>query len=146
VRVARNRGPGAMLEQVATDFGWSRKRGPAPGRGPPVAGESSGKRIRPLVMEPAAFEFPVTVTRRVLKLTRQPCHRRLGHPVTDAALEEAQRASAWCSSEADFHKIKTVRTNAMPCHERGGGVPPRCGTVDHPLPPAPGLASPIEIR
>lgn len=97
-----------------------------------------------------AFEIPVTVTRRVLKLTRRPCHRRLGHPVTDTAREEAHRTNArcdahrddrdfgdrfpnlstqhlhepglrhsqvafvLCSSEADFHKIKTVRTNAMP--------------------------------
>ncbi|ACS30538.1 hypothetical protein [Micrococcus luteus] len=41
----------------------------------------------PLVRELAAVGIPVTVTCRVLKLTRQPYYRWLATPVTDAELE-----------------------------------------------------------
>jgi putative transposase len=46
------------------------------------------------VKELAAGGTPVTVTCRVLKLSRQPYYRWLDKPVADAALEEAYRANA----------------------------------------------------
>ncbi len=46
-------------------------------------------------------EVPVTVTCRVLKLARQPYHRRLDRPVADAVLEEACRANALFDAHRD---------------------------------------------
>ncbi|MFE5114325.1 IS3 family transposase [Streptomyces sp. NPDC056663] len=134
VRVARNRGPGVTVEQVAADFGvhamtlwkWMRRADIDDGTKPGVtsqdnaelrearrriklleqenevlrraaaylAGESSGKRIYPLVKRLAADGVPVTVTCRVLKLARQPYYRWLERPVTGAEFERATRANA----------------------------------------------------
>ncbi len=55
---------------------------------------SAGKRIYPLVREPAVDGVPVTVACRVLKLAGQPHSRWLDKPVADAAVEEAHRANA----------------------------------------------------
>jgi hypothetical protein len=46
------------------------------------------------VKELAGGGVPVTVTCRVLKLSRQPYYRWLDKPVTDATLEQAHRANA----------------------------------------------------
>src|SRR5699024_755401 len=59
-----------------------------------VAGASAGKRYYPLVKELAEDGIPVTVTCRVLKLSRQPYYRWLQDPVTGAELVEAYRANA----------------------------------------------------
>ncbi|YCU77023.1 IS3 family transposase [Mycobacteroides abscessus] len=52
------------------------------------------KRVYPLVSELAADGIPVAVTRRVLKLARQPYYRWRANPITDAELVEAYRANA----------------------------------------------------
>ncbi|CAL9668951.1 IS3 family transposase ISBli17 [Streptomyces sp. enrichment culture] len=44
--------------------------------------------------EPAVDGVPVTVTCWVLKLARQPYHRWLDKPVTDAVLKQAHQANA----------------------------------------------------
>jgi putative transposase len=46
------------------------------------------------VKELARDRIPVTVTCRVLKLTRRPCYRWLERPVTDGEFEQAARANA----------------------------------------------------
>ncbi|WP_326827149.1 hypothetical protein [Streptomyces sp. NBC_01751] len=51
--------------------------------------------------ELAADDIAVTVTCRVLKLARQPYYRWLGHPVTEAVLEEAHRANALFDAHRD---------------------------------------------
>ena len=55
----------------------------------------------PLVTELAESGIPVTVTCRVLKLSRQPYYRWLKHPVTDAELVEAYRANALFDAHRD---------------------------------------------
>ena len=59
----------------------------------------------PLVRELAAADAPVraplAVTRRVLKIARQPYYRWLADPVTDADLVEAYRANALFDAHAD---------------------------------------------
>lgn len=75
---ARNNQPGergAARSASAHQAAGAGERGPAPGRGLPVAGEPPGKRIYPLVKELATDGIPVTVTCRVLKLARQPYYR-----------------------------------------------------------------------
>ncbi|MFE4686586.1 hypothetical protein ACFRNJ_38320 [Streptomyces sp. NPDC056721] len=51
--------------------------------------------------ELAAGGIPVTVTCRVLQLARQPYHRWLSQPVTDAVLEEASRTNALSDAHRD---------------------------------------------
>jgi putative transposase len=53
------------------------------------------------VKELAGDGVPVTVTCRVLKLSRQPYYRWLATPVTDAELTEAHRANALFDAHAD---------------------------------------------
>ena len=45
--------------------------------------------------------IPVTVTCRVLKLSRQPYYRWLAHPVTDSEVVEAYRANALFDAHRD---------------------------------------------
>ncbi|WP_183528781.1 IS3 family transposase [Micrococcus sp. TA1] len=59
------------------------------------------KRLYPLVKELAADGVPVTVTCRVLKLSRQPYYRWLATPVTAAELTEAYRANALFDAHTD---------------------------------------------
>ncbi|WGP04656.1 IS3 family transposase [Bacillus subtilis] len=59
------------------------------------------KMMYPLVTELAESGIPVTVTCRVLKLSRQPYYRWLKHPVTDAELVEAYRANALFDAHRD---------------------------------------------
>ena len=55
----------------------------------------------PLVRELAADGVPVTVTCRVLKIARQPYHRWLPCPVTEADLDAAYRANALFEAHRD---------------------------------------------
>ncbi|GEC77121.1 integrase [Microbacterium maritypicum] len=55
----------------------------------------------PLVTELAADGIPVTVTCRVLKLSRQPYYRWLANPVTDSEIVEAYRANALFDAHRD---------------------------------------------
>ncbi|KQR26187.1 hypothetical protein ASF76_02715 [Microbacterium sp. Leaf151] len=57
-----------------------------------------GKRLYPLVKELACDGIPVTVTCRVLTLSRQPYYRWLNQPITRAELVEAYRAATIRSS------------------------------------------------
>ena len=57
--------------------------------------------IYPLVRELAEDGVPVTVTCRVLNLTRQPYYRWLANPVTNAELVEAYRANALFHAHRD---------------------------------------------
>ncbi|MGP9585588.1 IS3 family transposase [Micrococcaceae sp. AOP34-BR2-30] len=59
------------------------------------------KRFYPLVTELAADGIPVTVTCRVLKLSRQPYYRWLQDRVSDAELIEAYRANALFDAHRD---------------------------------------------
>jgi hypothetical protein len=53
------------------------------------------------VKELAADGIPVTVTCRVLKLSRAPCCRWLRQPITNAELVEAYRANALFDARRD---------------------------------------------
>ncbi|MCS3843181.1 transposase InsO family protein [Microbacterium sp. AK031] len=55
----------------------------------------------PLVRELAADGIPVTVTCRVLKLSRQPYYRWLADPITNAEIVEAYRANALFHAHRD---------------------------------------------
>ena len=55
----------------------------------------------PLVTELAADGIPVTVTCRVLKLSRQPYYRWLANPVSDREIVEAYRANALFDAHRD---------------------------------------------
>jgi len=55
----------------------------------------------PLVKELAADGIPVTVTCRVLKLSRQPYYRWLKAPITTAEITEAYRANALFDAHQD---------------------------------------------
>jgi len=66
-----------------------------------VAGESAGKRFYPLVTELAAAGIPVTVTCRVLKLSRQPYYRWLASPIAPSEEVEAYRANALFDAHKD---------------------------------------------
>lgn len=55
----------------------------------------------PLVTELAADGIPVTVTCRVLKLSRQPYYRWLANPVTAGEIVEAYRANALFDAHRD---------------------------------------------
>jgi len=55
----------------------------------------------PLVTELAASGIPVTVTCRVLKLSRQPYYRWLANPITASELVEAYRANALFDAHQD---------------------------------------------
>jgi transposase InsO family protein len=55
----------------------------------------------PLVTELAADGIPVTVTCRVLKLSRQPYYRWLANPVTAGEIVEAYRANALFDAHKD---------------------------------------------
>ncbi|WP_141388404.1 IS3 family transposase [Microbacterium maritypicum] len=59
------------------------------------------KMTYPLVTELAADGIPVTVTCRVLKLSRQPYYRWLANPVTDSEIVEAYRANALFDAHRD---------------------------------------------
>ncbi|HET6672793.1 MAG TPA: IS3 family transposase [Agromyces sp.] len=59
------------------------------------------KRFYPLVTELAVDGVPVTVTCRVLKLSRQPYYRWLADPVTDSEMVEAYRANALFDAHRD---------------------------------------------
>ncbi|WP_460002364.1 IS3 family transposase [Microbacterium xylanilyticum] len=59
------------------------------------------KRFYPLVTELAAAGIPVTVTCRVLKLSRQPYYRWLANPITDSEVVEAYRANALFDAHQD---------------------------------------------
>src|SRR3954452_18381386 len=79
----------------------SRRRGPAPRRGLPVASASAGKMMYPLVSELAADGIPVAVTCRVLKLARQPYYRWRASPITAGEIVEAYRANALFDAHKD---------------------------------------------
>jgi hypothetical protein len=66
-----------------------------------VPGEPAGKRLYPLVTELAAAGIPVTVTCRVLKLSRQPYYRWLAAPITESEAVEAYRANALFDAHQD---------------------------------------------
>lgn len=55
----------------------------------------------PLVTELAAAGIPVTVTCRVLKLSRQPYYRWLANPITPSEVVEAYRANALFDAHQD---------------------------------------------
>ena len=55
----------------------------------------------PLVRELAVDGIPVTVTCRVLKITRAPYYRWLTQPMTTAELVEAYRANALFDAHRD---------------------------------------------
>ncbi|WP_454163691.1 IS3 family transposase [Gordonia iterans] len=59
------------------------------------------KRLYPLVRELAGDGIPVTVTCRVLKLSRAPYYRWLRQPITNAELMEAYRANALFNAHRD---------------------------------------------
>ncbi|WP_426623938.1 IS3 family transposase [Leifsonia sp. McL0607] len=59
------------------------------------------KRLYPLVNELAGAGIPVTVTCRVLKLSRQPYYRWLANPITDSEVTEACRANALFDAHRD---------------------------------------------
>ncbi|WP_447949597.1 IS3 family transposase [Microbacterium aurum] len=59
------------------------------------------KRFYPLVTELAAAGIPVTVTCRVLKLSRQPYYRWLADPITPSEVVEAYRANALFDAHQD---------------------------------------------
>ncbi|MFZ2509545.1 MAG: IS3 family transposase [Gordonia sp. (in: high G+C Gram-positive bacteria)] len=59
------------------------------------------KRLYPLVTELAAAGVPVTVTCRVLKLSRQPYYRWLADPITPSEVVEAYRANALFDAHQD---------------------------------------------
>ena len=59
-----------------------------------VAGASAGKMMYPLVSELAGDGIPVTVSCRVLQLSRQPYYRWLRQPVGERELTWAYRANA----------------------------------------------------
>ncbi|WP_454170838.1 IS3 family transposase [Microbacterium maritypicum] len=59
------------------------------------------KRFYPLVTELAAAGIPVTVTCRVLKLSRQPYYRWLADPITSREVVEAYRANALFDAHRD---------------------------------------------
>ncbi|MGK0722505.1 IS3 family transposase [Leucobacter sp. W1478] len=59
------------------------------------------KRLYPLVTELADAGIPVTVTCRVLKLSRQPYYRWLTNPITDSEVVEAYRANALFDAHRD---------------------------------------------
>ncbi|WP_244926815.1 IS3 family transposase, partial [Microbacterium maritypicum] len=59
------------------------------------------KRFYPLVTELAAAGIPVTVTCRVLKLSRQPYYRWLPDPITSSEVVEAYRANALFDAHRD---------------------------------------------
>ncbi|MGV9192751.1 IS3 family transposase [Microbacterium sp. MC2] len=59
------------------------------------------KRFYPLVTELAAAGIPVTVTCRVLKLSRQPYYRWLADPITTSEVVEAYRANALFDAHRD---------------------------------------------
>jgi transposase InsO family protein/transposase-like protein len=60
-----------------------------------------GKGFYPLVTELAAAGVPVTVTCRVLKLSRQPYYRWLANPITESEVVEAYRANALFDAHRD---------------------------------------------
>lgn len=55
----------------------------------------------PLVTELADAGIPVTVTCRVLKLSRQPYYRWLATPITPGEVVEAYRANALVGAHRD---------------------------------------------
>lgn len=59
-----------------------------------------------------------------------PSARAAGEKGQTTGLRRSRVASDSCSNEADFDKIKTVPTNAMPWD--GQRHPPRCATATHP--------------
>ncbi|MDN6530346.1 MULTISPECIES: IS3 family transposase [Corynebacterium] len=59
------------------------------------------KRFYPLVTELAEAGIPVTVTCRVLKLSRQPYYRWLANPITTSEVVEAYRANALFDAHRD---------------------------------------------
>ncbi|WP_336644616.1 IS3 family transposase [Microbacterium sp. USHLN186] len=59
------------------------------------------KMMYPLVTELAAAGIPVTVTCRVLKLSRQPYYRWLAAPITPSEVVEAYRANALFDAHQD---------------------------------------------
>lgn len=61
----------------------------------------AGKRFYPLVTELAVSGIPVTVTCRVLKLSRQPYYRWLANPITPSEVVEAYRANALFDAHRD---------------------------------------------
>src|SRR4051794_33952955 len=102
------RGDHERLTPQAIDQLWMRmradhagERGPTPGRGLSLAGQSAGKMMYPLVRELAVDGVPVAVTCRVLKIARQPYYRWLANPVTEAELRAAYRADALFDAHRD---------------------------------------------
>jgi putative transposase len=77
------------------------ERGPAPGRGVPVPGTAAGEMMYPLVRDLAGDGVPVTVSCRVVKISRRPYYRWLDFPVTDAELDEAWLANAIFDAHRD---------------------------------------------
>src|SRR5699024_8663114 len=77
------------------------ERGPPPRGGIFRAGTPPGKGYYPLVTKLAASGIPVTVTCRVLKLSRQHYYRWLASPITDSRIAEASRANAQFDAHQD---------------------------------------------
>lgn len=65
--------------------------------------------------ELAAARMPVTVTRRVLQPSRQPYHRWLTRPVSDAEAAQAYRANALF----DAHRRLYFANLQAGCHDPG---------------------------
>ncbi len=65
-----------------------------------VPGESPGKRLYPLVRELAVDGISISVSLRVLKLSRAPYYRWLKQPVSDTEWREAY----WANALYDAHK------------------------------------------
>ncbi len=73
----------------------------------------------PLVRELAAAGIPVTVTCRVVHLSRQPYYRWLARPVPDSVLVQAYRANALFDAHRDEidllrERVNDIMKNAIP--------------------------------
>ena len=91
--------------RLRTELGWEPRypalRGRSGRGGRVVAGEPAGKGPYPLVTELAAAGIPVTVTCRVLKLSRQPNYRWLSGLITPSEVVEApSHRAGWVPSPA----------------------------------------------
>jgi putative transposase len=80
---------------------WSRRTRSCAGRRRICRRPVCRKRLYPLVSELADCGIPVAVTRRVLKLARQPYYRWRANPVTDAERAETYRANALFDAHRD---------------------------------------------
>lgn len=81
----------------------------------------------PLVRELAVDGIPVAVTRRVLKLARQPYYRWLAAPVGRRDLHRAYLANAVFDAYADDPSTATGSSPTKPARPARQGVTGRCG-------------------